>query len=172
MRSCSQLPLWVSRRSASVYRFVGAIRAIEFLPNFKFLPPHWRCTSSLTGKQILLANTNATARSHHPQHRNRTHLLRGLWTAQTAQQTIYICKGNVCVWLQLPTIRLCTKNGTKAVPGNAAKRRQLSFRNGDTRKIQEFFRRRRRIREQSMKVMNWNGLENVLLTGMVQKAND
>eukprot|EP00956_Cyclotella_meneghiniana_P040507 scaffold197677_cov50-Cyclotella_meneghiniana.AAC.4 len=26
-----------------------------------------------------------------------------------------------------------------AVPGNAAKRRQLSFRNGDTRKIQEFF---------------------------------
>ena len=31
------------------------------------------------------------------------------------------------------------KNGTEAVSGNAAKRRQLSFGNGDAKRIREFF---------------------------------
>ena len=45
---------------------------------------------------------------------------------------------------------LATRN-TKA--GNAAKVRQLSFRNGDAMRIGEFFCRRRRIRARSMKVL-------------------
>eukprot|EP00956_Cyclotella_meneghiniana_P039285 scaffold168633_cov39-Cyclotella_meneghiniana.AAC.3 len=44
---------------------------------------------------------------------------------------------------------------------NAAKRSQLSFKNGDARRIREIFRRWRRIREQSMKESKW--LTNVML---------
>ena len=47
------------------------------------------------------------------------------------------------------------KNGTEAVSGNAAKRRQLSFGNGDAKRIREFFSQtEEEIRERSMKVTN------------------